>query len=439
MVEKEVRINTRSLFIFNLFYFIKYVFSGQVFTTLLVYSIFSIYLDFATYAEVISMILHVVFLSLVYKFAFDILADTARGNMSPFVKKNYLVNNDVFIKVIFIGLMIEMITFVITDKGYGADVKLIFIVVSTIFTPAVFMIIALTDSLLMAFNPLRIFRIISASFISYVLFVAFWAGTQLFHELIIRPYAYEYLPIVVEQIVSNFFKYTLIVMNFHIMGYLIFQNRDELDLHFIGFKAVEEHDVLIKYSIVVPAHETVKKLLKNDEPEQALSIVEELQENGDASPELQGLHEKAKEQKSYSPTNLDISRRVHKHLNLNNRRKAYYIAIDHIKSGEEYHPESPFDISRLIQFAVIIDKTDHIAHLLKDFHLKYPYHEDIVLNYFTLSKVLYKDRKTRKKAKELLVELVTTYPSDKSMPDIKAWLKGLNSISKSNDERLLWP
>ncbi|MCF6319328.1 MAG: hypothetical protein L3J83_08630, partial [Proteobacteria bacterium] len=363
--------------------------------------------------------------------------DSARGNMSPFVSRNFLVADEVIIKVVFLSLMIEMIAYLLIEKGYGSDVRLVFLLVTIFILPSIYMLIALTDSLLIALNPAKFLKIISISFVQYLLFVIFWIITKELYDTQIQPFAIKYLPLYLEQMVFQFVKYALLVLNFQIMGYMIFQNRSKYHLEDIGFKEVLDDEVLVKYINIVPAHENIKHLLKIDEPERALAIANELKENGDFSQALQNLHKEASDQSKYTPTNIDISRRVHKYLNNKGTRKAYQIAIDQIRSGNQYLEKSPFDISRLIRFAVQSNQTSYIKHLLKDFHIKYPYHEDIVLNYFQWAKILYKERKTRHQSKEILQFLVDNYPNDRSLPEVIAWYKGFKLIAKN--KKLLWP
>ncbi len=383
------------------------------------------------------MMINSLALAFVYKLAFDVMSDAARGNMSPFVTRNFLVADEVIIKVVFISLMIEMIAYLLIEKGHSSDVKLVFLVATTFALPSVYMLIALTDSLLIALNPAKFLKVISISFIQYLLLVIFWVAVKGIYESVIQPFMILYLPIYLEQMVFLFIKYALLIINFQIMGYLIFQNRYKYHLEDLGFKEVVNDDVLVKYDNIVPAHENIKEYLKNDEPERALSVANELMENGDFSQVLKALQKEAEVQSKYTPTNVDISDRVNKYLNNNNPRKAYHIAINHIELGNLYLEKSPFDISRLIRFAVQSNQTKYIKLFLKNFHIKYPYHEDIVLNYFQWAKVLYKERKTRHQAKEIIQFMADNYPNDRTLPEVLGWYKGFKLMA--NKKRLLWP
>ncbi|MBL4661529.1 MAG: hypothetical protein JKY19_14315 [Alcanivoracaceae bacterium] len=426
MVNKEITINTQKLFIFNFPHFIKYLFGGQVLPMLLLFSLSFIFLPFSPLAF---LFINLIIIMMVYKFAFDVLADTARGHMSPEVRQNYLVTNAIAVKVAIIALLIEGTLMWLKAKGYN-DYRFVFIVFSTFMIPAIYMSLALTNSLLKALNPMTIIKIIKTTFLSYLLFVLFWMATISLHEIIISPFVFYHLPVFLDGIVSAFVEYAFLILNFHIMGYIIFQNRRVFDLEGLGFERVENDEITIQTVVVNPIYERIKRLLADDEAQLALSMAVELQKNGDTSLELQDLYKTAMQQKLYSPTNLDIANKVHNRLNNQQTSKAFNIVIEHLDAGKDYVEESPADIKQLIEHAVQINKTDYIATLVNGFHKKYPYHADVVPNYFLLAKVLYNDRDTRGKSKELLVGLVSRHPQDKCIPEIKAWLKGLELMSK---------
>jgi hypothetical protein len=365
---------------------------------------------------------------MVYKFAFDVLADTARGNMSPTVRQNYLVSNVIVIKVAIIALLTEGLHFWLLSQKVETSYVLAYIVFSTFLIPAIYMILALTNSLISALNPVTLFKIIKISLVSYALFVGFWVLSQLAYEFVLNPFLFHYLPSFIDGMVSSFVKYALLILNFHIMGYIIFQNRNEIDLEGIGFDRVDDDQVIIEVETVNPVYERIKNIL-DDDPEHALSMVMELQTEGDHSAELQGLYHQALKRKLYSPNNVEFAKIIHGRISKKQLKRAYDDVVEHLVAGKDYVEEKPEDIRLLVEHAIEANKKQYIPHLLKEFHLKYPYHADIVPNYFSLAKILYEDRSSRDKSRELLQSLVTKYPADKYIPEVKAWLKGVDLIA----------
>ena len=426
MVSKEGQINTKKLFIFNLHHFVKYLFGWQILPMLLMFSLTFLLLQFST---LIYLFLNLIIMMMVYKLAFDVLADTARGNMSPLVRQNYLVTNAIAIKVLLIAFLLEGILMLLKYEGYDETYRIYIKVFSTFITPAIYMSLALTNSLLFALNPITVFKIIKASLPSYFLFVLFWVSTVFLHEKVINPFLLGELPVNINGIIASFVEYAFLILNFQIMGYIVFQNRKEFNLESLGFAKKEDDAISICTVVVNPIYERIKILLTDDEAQQALSMTIELKNNGDNSSELQDLYKQAMTQKLYCPSNLDIANKIHQRLRNKQISKAFNIVTEHLDADKDYVEESPADIRQLIDYAIEINKTNYIAPLLKGFHEKYPYHADIVPNYFMLAKVLYNDRDTRDKSKELLQGLISKYPKDKHMTEVKSWFKGLQLMS----------
>ncbi len=429
MENKPTIINTRKLFIFNLHHFIKYIFGGQVLPMIAIFAATFVFMPFSTLAFAF---IYLIVMMMVYKLAFDVLADTASGNMSPMVRENYLVTNAVAIKVAVIAVLIEVVLIFLKTKGYSIQIQLFFLAFSIFVTPAIYMSLALSNSLKVAFNPIKLFYMIKTMHISYFLFVAFWLATTLFHERIINPFIFHHLPVFINGIVSSFIEFSLLILNFHIMGYILFQNRAALDLKSIGINTVDDDEIIIDAVEVNPIHENIKRLLADDEVERALSVIIELQKDGDRSLALKELAKTAMDMKLYSPSNLDIAEKIHRRLRDGQDSKALNLVIKHLDAGKEYVETSPEDVKSLVEYAIVANKPKYIPALIKDFHKKYPYHADIVPNYFLLAKTLYNDSSTRDKSKELLNYIIEKYPNDAFISEVKSWYKGVTLMDKKN-------
>jgi len=255
---KPIQIDTKKLFIFNMGHFIRYLFSGHVLPILLVFSVLFLIIS-------INILFYLIVILMVYKFAFDVLVDTARGNMSPDVRQNYLVTNVVGIKVAFMAIFIEAILLYMKIKQVDGLYIYLFVISTTFLTPAIFMILALTNSIKMAFNPIIFIKLVKSCFTSYVIFALFWTFSEILYQRGINPLLIKYLPVYVNGIVSSFINYALIVLNFHIMGYILFQNRSELNLEDIGFSKIEGDVITIKTIEINPIYQRIKDLIADDE------------------------------------------------------------------------------------------------------------------------------------------------------------------------------
>ena len=421
LIEDRI-VDTKKNFLLNIHHFVRYLLGWQILPMLGLFSLSFIFLPFST---LLYAFLTLIILMMVYKLAFDVLVDTARGSMSSTLRQNYLVTNAVAVKVLIVALLIELALIGIKHQGYGDNYRFYFIVFSTFITPAIYMSLALTNSLLVALNPYNLFKVIKTTFFSYILFVVFWVSTIQLHEVIINPLLFNEFPVFINGIVSVFIEYALLILNFQIMGYIIFQNRHEFDLVGLGFDEFTDDDIIIETVVINPIYHRIQNLLADDEAQQALSMIVELQTNGDKSSELNDMYLQAMEMKLYTPTNLEVASKIHQWLLNQENKRAFDKVVEHIDAGKDYVETVPEDVNQLITYAVEINKTRYVEILVSGFRENYPYHADIVPNYFILAKVLYNDKTTRHQSKELLQELVNKYPLDQNISEVKAWLKGV--------------
>lgn len=436
MAEEEINIDTKRFFLFNLHYFIRYLFSGQVVMMLLFFSLSFILLPFST---LVYLFLNLFVITMAYKLAFDVLAETARGNMSPNLRHNYLVTNVVVIKVGIVALLIEGGLIWMKSKGYSDGQRSAFIAFTAFITPAIYMSLALTNSLLVALSPISIIKIIKTTLISYVVLVVFWAGTTLAHEFWINPFLFTHAPAFINGMLSLFTKYAILILNFHIMGYIIFQKRYEFGLEAMGFEKIQDDHITVNPKEKNPIHERIKYLLAHDETDQAMAMILELGKEGDHSDELQEIYQQVINKKMYDTDESNIPQRVHVNLINKHMKKAFNLVKEVINAGEVFQEACPEDIKLLVKHAVQVNRPKYVSLLIKDFDQKYPRHPDLVSNYFIYAKVLYSNKDSRDECQEILNWLIGNYPNDRKMPEIKAWFKGVQLMlgNKSNKHKKL--
>ena len=431
MVNKALCVNTKLLFVFNLHHFIKYLFSWEILPFL---GIFSLAFIIMPINPLIFGIVEIIVLLMVYKMAFDVLADVASGHMTPTTKHNYLVGNSVGVKVALLVLLIELTKMWIegSDKysAYSQD----FVLLSTFITPAIYMSLAITDSLPRAMNPMVLFKIIKTAYISYFIFVLFWVASIYLRDYIINPLAFEYLPVFISGILTSFIEYSLLLINFQIMGYILYQYRREFDLHEIaGFYPLDSDFVQVqKEKEVNPYHERVKALLLDDEVDLAISMAVELQQDGDTSLELDNLYQKAITRKTSDSSPYEVSQKIHLQLIKKQFKRAFDKVVEILELEQPYLESSADDIYPLIKHALSVNKTAYIPALVYGFDEKYPHHRDVVANYFILAKVIYRVRENRGQSKSILEKIIKKHPNDPMMNEIKAWYQGMKMIENNN-------
>ena len=429
MANKAVSVNTKLLFIFNLHHFIKYLFSWEIMPFLAIFSLSFIIMPIN---PLIFGIVELLVLLMVYKMAFDVFADVASGHMTPTIKHNYLVSNNVGVKVALFVLLIELTKMWIEGSDNYKEYTQDFVLLSTFITPAIYMSLAITNSLPRAMNPLVLFKIIKTAYIPYFIFVLFWVASIYFREHIIHPLAFNYLPNFINGIITSFIEYSLLLINFQIMGYILYQYRKEFDLHKIaGFYPLDQDFVKVKEEKEInPYHERVKSLMVDDDIDLAMSMIIELQQNGDKSLDLVELYRKASEKKINDSSPYAVAQKIHFQLAKKQHKKAFDKVVEILELEQPYVEHSADDINPLLEHALTVNKLEFVPKLIEGFEDKYPHHKDTAANYFILAKVVYRVRENRGQSKSILEKIIEKYPNDPMMNEIKAWYQGMKLIEK---------
>jgi TolA-binding protein len=423
-------IDENKLFVFNLVSIIKYVVGKELIAFLLAFALIYIILPFS---PLLFFPINLIITMMVYKLAFDVLAAVAHGDLTPEIKQNYLVTNGIALKVLVIAIIFEGVMFYMKRNGYNDHQQFYFIAFSSFITPAIYMSLALTNSLLFALNPLTIHKTITATIQSYFLCVAFWFVTNYFYNNHINPFLFKYIPVFLNVVISAFIKFSLLIVNFYIMGFLLFQNRYKLvfvtsNTHAIKSSQHENEDETVSEN---PVYARIKRLLLEDEIEMALDIIKELYENGNQTFELKDLYDEAMRLYYLSDKDRHLPEaQIHKYLSQNNTYKAFSILLELYEAEKEFHERHPEDVYQLAIYAKQANKPKIISKLIKNFQRKYPGHPQIVNNYFLLAQVMYEDRSQRKLAKGILQDLVKKYPHHPLISEIKSWLHGMKLMAK---------
>ena len=115
--------------------------------------------------------------------------------------------------------------FAFSRFGVGLGIAVLVFLVLAI--PAVVILIAVEEKLLPALNPAQLFEVMRSTGISYfvmLLFLVIMMSSVAAIGAVIGTDADSFIGIFVQALISNYYS----VVTYHIMGYLVYQNQDEL-------------------------------------------------------------------------------------------------------------------------------------------------------------------------------------------------------------------
>ncbi len=420
--------NPQKFFLSNLPQFFSYVNSNQILPMILLLAAGHV---FTLLPSILGLIALFVLYALVYKLAVDVLLETAHGNMLPGDFQSSFEAKSILIQFIVVGLCQKGILIWLLYFVKDPLILVSYIFASTFLTPAIFMVLSVTNSITSALNPMTIIRLIKPLFFSYLCFVGFWLLLEYLQLYAIEPLFYRILPELFANIVILFFKFFIMVLNFHIMGFLIFQNRESYGFEAMFNSENDDESLTLQQAESNPIHQRIRSLILAGNFSQAALIIAELKKNGDNSNELlvleKQIEESAKDDKTKS---LSDAESIHELINENKIGAAFKLYSDLILENKKFIEKDPTDINVLAKYAFSAEKFQMVVDIVKFFHNKYPGHEDIVANYFLLAQVLYRNQNTKAKAQTILNGLIKKYPNHKLNSQLSSWLKGMELMNQ---------
>jgi len=413
--------DSNKFFLKNLAAFFTYVNSKQVLPMVILLGGGYI---FTLLPSILGGIAFFILYALAYKLAVDVLIETANGNMLPGDYQSSFEAKNILIKFILVGLI--QIGLLIWLRFFIQDPLLIiaYIIVSTFVTPAIFMVLSITNSLTSALNPIIIIKLIKPWFFTYLVFVGFWLIIEILQTYVTEPLS-AILPSVFGGIITHFIKFYMLILNFHIMGFLIYQKRESF-----GFEAKTDDIPIINTATENPVYARIKSLIAIGNSHQARTIIDELLKDGDNSQELQKINTLLLGINTANDKALTKAEKIHQLISNNEPGNAFQIYQQMVLDEEKYIEVEAEDVTSLVQSAYQAQKYSQVISLLKFFHNKHPNHDDIVPNYFLIVQIFYRNNETKEQAKTMLEKLIKKHPNHQLIPQLKSWLKGIELLKR---------
>ena len=371
-----------------------------------------------------STLVRLAFFVIATKYAYAILATTAKGSVKAPDITFQLINQDV--EQVFKQYGVFIIIGVMTGFLFrlaGPVGGFIFLLLVSIFAPAILMMLVVTNSVLAAINPFKFVpiatRIGRHYFLMYLfIFFLYSAPAVLFNFIPLS------VPVFITTFVIVFFQqfYTFII--YHLLGYILLQYHEEIgyqvDYEFFlqqskpdDFKEESDREKLLnQLDILVKSgnHEAaIKYLLREtdgkfddvDLSEQFLILLKMAQNSA-------GLEKHAKDHLALLTQKDKIT-------------KAIATYTDYFSGNNNMAP--PPDC--LIKIAKWLDDRGQFQKAIDcyvsfiNFFKKHPELPEV---YFSLAKILHEKTNNTSKAREIFQSLLLTYPDHELVPQIKPYL-----------------
>ena len=206
----------------------------------------------------LSLLFQLIFSGVLIKYCFGCLAESSQGNFNPpDIIKSYQGGLETLAKLLIVvfGILGMCVgTTILLGKSLGLLISVCLISA----LPAAIIILALSDSVLDAINPLKLLDLIRAIGLPYGLilgFIMIMSSSVLIISNLFGD-SFSLINMILQEFVSNFYM----VVMFHILGYMIFQYQGKLD-----FVAREDDDGFQQKSALEKCKSQLSMTLKDGE------------------------------------------------------------------------------------------------------------------------------------------------------------------------------
>ncbi len=359
-----------------------------------------------------------------YKLAFEVLSSMSRGEFQYRDSFAFHVTELIGFKALGMPVL-QLLLFIFVfryDPLTGASLLLL----TTILTPAFLMILAESQSLINALNPLTQIQIatrIGAEYVALTLFFVLMSGLN----LLIRYVLNGVLPALIEVVLLAWLLYFLMVFSFSVIGYVMYRHADS-----IGHETMDTVEDRQSQQSKTDDHDPIKhrieELLAAGDGQQALNIIDEVskqEQRDDLNRYRLDAQHLARQQQAVTPAD-----QIHHLVAEKQYRRAMQLFQQHHEKGQLIRPAHVSDVLSLIKYNLQNNKHDWVVRLYKLLTRNFPkHHQDIVdaghiaaQSYYQLNEV--------DKARRLLQRLIRQYQETANTNQLKSYLIGIKQRQK---------
>jgi hypothetical protein len=313
----------------------------------------------------------------------------------------------------------------LTVKFYGLVPGLILGVLLMAATPAMIMILALEEGLGSALNPFAWLQLGQRLGRQYLLLIAFFCATLIVQSVVARMLLAVVPGFVATFAIACVVDY-LMIANFHLIGAVIFDYRDEL-----GYAGhLELQDEMRAGDLGGPTIVAARNRAATGDAAGAAALLrEELQ----AKPDVISMHVEYRHwlRECADRTELVAHGKRFVSLLLKNDQEAQ--AVDVVRECQQLDASFALaqadDITRVAAAAAKAGQTQVALGLLGGFHKRFRGHRDVVGNYLLAAKLLAERMNKEMPARALLQQLKLDFPQDPRIGEVDTYIAFLDRLA----------
>jgi hypothetical protein len=358
-----------------------------------------------------------------FKYAFEVLRWSANGRSNA-PEISFTVSDEIGRYAVLLLLLVE-VALVLIAMWWGAAAAFGIGLALMVAMPAMVTILALEEGMGRALNPLVWLMIASRIGRHYLALVGFFCAAliaqSLFALSIATQIPWPVAPLLVWLIVNY-----LMIANFHLIGGVIHDHRDELG--YTGHLELQDE---------VPHTDKSRAILDAARGRAAggdvRGAIALLGEEIAAHPDMLLLHDEYRHWLRQDGDKATLVEHAKKYipvlLTQDQERRAIEVARESQVANPAFALDRPEDITRLAHAAAAVGQTQSALGLLAGFHKRFRNHPDIGRNYLLAAKLWAERMNKEMQARAMLHQIKVTMPHDPVIPEVDAYLAFLDKLA----------
>jgi len=358
-----------------------------------------------------------------FKYAFEVLRWSANGReRAPEI--SFTVGDGVA-RFAMLLLVLSEVAIIVLAYVYGAGPAFALGVALMFAMPAIITILAVDENFIGALNPFAWIAMAIRLRGTYLVLVGVFCAA-LFVQSIVAAALANVLPgILVTPLVFFVVNY-LMIANFHLIGWVIHENADELgysghlELHALPADAGPDERII---------DAARRRAASGDVAGSAALLRDEI----GVRPEALALHAELRHWLHESDEKSELvgqgRRYIPQLLAFNQDHAALEVARDCLAIDPAFTLDKAEDVTRLASAAATAGRSQLALHLLTGFHKRFRNHADIARNYLLAAKIMAERLNKEMQARALLQQIKIVLPEDPLIPEVDAYIAFLDKLA----------
>ncbi len=366
-----------------------------------------------------------------YKYAFECLRATADGRLDPpdvaVSVEDSLGWSQIWLQVAF--LLLNVLGFLLTGPIGGTLIAILL----AIALPGAIMSLAMDQNLPNALNPATWFAVMARlgwPYFAVAGLCVLFGVSERYAQAMMLPFLPAFLAVIVFHLIASY----VVIVTFHLMGYLIYQYHDE-----VGYEPASVASAPLRAAGADPDQRFLDEAanqVRDGKPEAACDMLAtQLRGRGGSEAvhaqyrKLLALLGRREEQLRHGREWITIL------LGQDNERRAFEVARECLELDPAFEPAEIPEATRLAHKAVAMGATQVALKLASAAYRRSPRHPDVPRNALLAAKLLAERVGKDDTARTLLDRVLQDFPTDPLADELRAYRLFLDRVGKSAPAR----